>query len=168
MQCPDLSYKWNHIHPPKCPSVFEVRNHGILISNTTFKAGINISEKLKKEYENQLLTAKNNMSGGHFEYKQYHVDELAAEIDRLIAKVHKTREDVKDTPDDPCDPNYCWEKHYLYSDETLAKFAEARDTLKRAAIMAQRVDWLVSGDDGEQTFHQRWKEELKQYETSNI
>ena len=44
------------------------------------------------------------MSGGHFEYKQYHVDELAAEIDRIIAKVHKTREDVKDTPDDPCDP----------------------------------------------------------------
>ena len=100
------------------------------------------------------------MSGGHFEYKQYQVDELAAEIDRVIAKVYKTREDVKDTPDDPCDPNYCWEKYYLFSDRTLAKFVEARDTLKRAGIMAQRVDWLLSGDDGEETFHQRWEEEL--------
>jgi hypothetical protein len=26
--------------------------------------------------------------------------------------------------------------------------------------MAQRVDWLISGDDGEESFHQRWKEEL--------
>ena len=100
------------------------------------------------------------MSGGHFEYKQYHVHELAEEIDRLIAKVHKTREDVKDTPDDPCDPNYCWEKHYLYSDETLEKFAEARDTLIRASKMVQRVDWLVSGDDGEESFHARWAEEV--------
>jgi hypothetical protein len=100
------------------------------------------------------------MSGGHFEYKQYHVYELAEEIDRLIAKVHKTREDVKDTPDDPCDPNYCWEKHYLYSDETLEKFAEARDTLIRASKMVQRVDWLVSGDDGEESFHDRWAEEV--------
>ena len=100
------------------------------------------------------------MSGGHFEYKQYHVHELAEEIDRLIAKVYKTREDVKDSPDDPCDPNYCWEKHYLYSDETLEKFAEARDTLIRASKMVQRVDWLVSGDDGEESFHDRWAEEV--------
>ena len=100
------------------------------------------------------------MSGGHFEYKQYQVDELAAEIDRVIAKVYKTREAVKNTPDDPCHPDYCWEKSYLFSDETLAKFAEARDTLKRAGIMAQRVDWLLSGDDGEETFHKRWEEEL--------
>jgi len=26
--------------------------------------------------------------------------------------------------------------------------------------MLNRVDWLVSDDDGEDTFHQRWNEEL--------
>jgi hypothetical protein len=104
------------------------------------------------------------MSGGHFEYKQYHVNELAEEIDRLIAKAHKIREDLKNTPDDPCDPGYCWERFYNFTEETVAKFIEARDTLRRASVMAQRVDWLVSGDDGEESFHRRWEEDLKELE----
>lgn len=104
------------------------------------------------------------MSGGHFEYKQYHVNELAEEMDRLIAKAAKVAEEIKDTPEDPSDPNYCWDRYYLFSDETLAKFIEARDTLRRASVMAQRVDWLVSGDDGEESFHRRWEEDLKELE----
>ena len=99
------------------------------------------------------------MSGGHFEYRQYQVQEIADEIDRLIAKVHKTREDIKGSPEDPSHPDYVWDRYYLFSDETLAKFAKARDTLIKASQMAQRVDWLVSGDDGEESFHRRWEEE---------
>jgi hypothetical protein len=101
------------------------------------------------------------MSGGHFEYKQYIIDEISEEIDRVIAKVYKTREEIKNTPTDPCDPNYCWDRYYLFSDKTVAKFLEARDTIKRAAKMAQRIDWLLSGDDGEDSFHKRWTEELE-------
>ena len=33
--------------------------------------------------------------------------------------------------------------------------------MRAAAIYAQRIDWLVSGDDGEETFHQRLAEELR-------
>jgi hypothetical protein len=29
-----------------------------------------------------------------------------------------------------------------------------------AKIYAQRVDWFLSGDDGEETFHERLKEDL--------
>ena len=99
------------------------------------------------------------MSGGHFEYKQYQVNELAEEVNRLIAKVYRTRGSIKNSPDDPCHPDYNWDRYYLFTDETLAKFVEARDTLRKAAEMIQRVDWLVSGDDGEESFHRRWEEE---------
>jgi hypothetical protein len=99
------------------------------------------------------------MSGGHFEYKQYQVGELAEEINRIICKVYKTRIDIKDSPDDPSDPNYVWDRYYLFTDETITKLIEARDTLRKAAEMAQRVDWLISGDDGEESFHRRWEEE---------
>lgn len=34
--------------------------------------------------------------------------------------------------------------------------------LKRARVYAQRVDWLLSGDDNEESFHERLKEELEE------
>ena len=34
--------------------------------------------------------------------------------------------------------------------------------LKKATIYAQRIDWLVSGDDGEESFLSRLKEDLEQ------
>jgi len=47
-----------------------------------------------------------------------------------------------------------------YSLETMAKFAEAARTIRRAVAMAERVDCLLSDDDGEEDFHKRWKEEV--------
>ena len=87
------------------------------------------------------------MSGGHFEYKQYDIDYIVDEIEDLI--------ETNDESDG-------WGYKRGYSEETLAKFKEALTTLRRAAIMAQRIDWLVSGDDGEESFHKRWKEELNE------
>ena len=99
------------------------------------------------------------MSGGYFEYNQWKVEELAEDIDRAIAR--STR--LLDNPPDKNDYEHC----YVYTPETLAKFTEARDTLRRAAKMAQRVDWLLSGDDGEDSFHKRWEEEVLNAETTN-
>jgi len=92
------------------------------------------------------------MSGGYFEYNQWRVEELAEDIDRVITRSNK----FIDNPPDKDDYQHC----YVYTPETLTKFAEARDMLMRAAKMAQRVDWLLSGDDSEETFHKRWKEVL--------
>jgi hypothetical protein len=36
--------------------------------------------------------------------------------------------------------------------------------LRVAAVYTQRIDWLVSGDDGEESFLERLKEELGQLE----
>ena len=43
----------------------------------------------------------------------------------------------------------------------------AIDALRRAEIYAQRVDYLICGDDGEESFHSRLKEELEKYEQQN-
>jgi hypothetical protein len=77
------------------------------------------------------------MSGGYFDYEQVRIRDAA---DRLAS--------VIETDDQ-------------YSKETLAEFGKALATLRAAAIYLQRIDWLVSGDDGEETFHQRLKEDLK-------
>jgi len=93
------------------------------------------------------------MSGGYFDYNQWNVESLAEDIDRAIARSTRLLDNLPDKDH--------YEHCYLYTPETLAKFAEARDTLRKAAKMAQRVDWLLSGDDGEEAFHRRWKEELE-------
>jgi predicted nucleotidyltransferase len=85
------------------------------------------------------------MSGGHFDYIQYRIEEIAEEVKRLIRDNNKIDE---------------WGHANNYSDETLKKFLEAEKTIRTAAKMAQRIDWLVSGDDGEDDFHDRWNEEI--------
>lgn len=48
-----------------------------------------------------------------------------------------------------------------FSKETLDEFRKGLDILNKAYIYTQRIDWLLSGDDGEETFHQRLEEDLK-------
>lgn len=48
-----------------------------------------------------------------------------------------------------------------YTPETLAEFRKGVEILKRASVYAQRIDWLISGDDGEESFHKRLEEDLK-------
>ena len=43
---------------------------------------------------------------------------------------------------------------------TLDRFRETAQAMRTAAAMLQRVDWLLSGDDGEEEFHERWAEEV--------
>ena len=33
--------------------------------------------------------------------------------------------------------------------------------LNKAFVYVNRIDWLLSGDDGEETFHKRLKEDLE-------
>lgn len=83
------------------------------------------------------------MSGGHFDYIQYRMEDIAVEIDSLISY-------------NEGDPDY------RYPSKIIERFREAAHTIRRAQEMAQRVDWLVSGDDGEETFLSRWDDEVRQ------
>ena len=49
-----------------------------------------------------------------------------------------------------------------YSDETIAKIKEMLVTIQKANIYLNRIDWLFAGDDGEDSFLERIKEDLKE------
>ena len=83
------------------------------------------------------------MSGGHFNYNQYQIGYIADDIDQLIRD------------------NDSQEPGRAFSDETIAEFQLGVAVLRQALIYAQRIDWLVSGDDGEESFHARLKEDLE-------
>jgi len=88
------------------------------------------------------------MSGGHFDYLQYQITEAAEDVDRMIR--------------DNCKEN-SWGEAPGYSEATLFRFKEAAVLFRTTAIFMQRIDWLVSGDDSEDTFHERLEEEIEKY-----
>jgi len=106
------------------------------------------------------------MSGGAFDYNQYKIGYIADEIDEIIVKngVEKTPEELKNNWIDPeWYVKYPEDKfHYKYSDEVIEKMKEAVKALHIAQEYAQRVDWLLSGDDGEESFLSRLEKNLKQ------
>lgn len=103
------------------------------------------------------------MSGGHFDYDQYRIDNIAEEIEKIISlnKVEKKKEDLNRWDYDTDGNVYEDCKYYYYFDnETIECFKEAVKVLRQAAIYAHRIDWLLSGDDGEGRFRKRLKEQL--------
>jgi hypothetical protein len=108
------------------------------------------------------------MSGGAFNYDQYKIRQIADQIDHEIelSGRPKTKEEIKDDFKNsewyekyPEDLN-----HYKYPDHVIEQFKNAVNALRVAEIYAHRIDWLISGDDGEDTFIERLKEDLKKLE----
>lgn len=60
---------------------------------------------------------------------------------------------VEEYPDGECCPDY--------TEETFQEFRNGIAALRRAYVYAQRIDWLLSGDDDEESFHRRLKDELE-------
>ena len=92
------------------------------------------------------------MSGGHFDYQQYKIQYIADQIKEEI-------DNNKIKPEYWCGD---WNGQ-VYSDETIKEFEKAIEYLELAQIYANRCDWLFSGDDGEDTFHERLKTEIDEY-----
>ena len=51
-----------------------------------------------------------------------------------------------------------------YTEETITEFRRGVKALKKAYIYAHRMAYLISGDDGEDSFHKRLNKELKELE----
>jgi hypothetical protein len=100
------------------------------------------------------------MSGGHFDYDQHKIGYIADSIERIIEGNKKEVADEDRWHEVWDDRTY----YYDYPDEVIEKFKEGVDLLRKAQIYAHRIDWLVSCDDGEQTFLERLKEDLDNYE----
>ena len=175
------------------------------------------------------------MSGGHFDYKQWYINDIADEIESIISKEtgprplakkvkeqyayrqynngsaglvsfpsdniewehvrYKMRKDIAEVSDIEqtgakksfkavsiygekyvvCEDE---EEHYFdesgeevfyrdFKPETLARFREAVGQLRRADIFAKQIDWLLSIDDGEDSFLRRIDKELASLDSSN-
>lgn len=76
------------------------------------------------------------MSGGHFDYKQYRIEEIIDSVESSLTE------------------------DYGLSPDTIREFNHGIWFLKLAHTYAQRIDWLLSGDDDEEAFHHRLAEEL--------
>lgn len=93
------------------------------------------------------------MSGGHFDYDQYRIRNIAESVDSLVR--NNDSQEVDD---------WGYSIGYGYPPEVIAEFKEGYRILRLAEIYAQRIDWLVSGDDGEDSFLSRLKEDLENFE----
>ena len=87
------------------------------------------------------------MSGGHFGHNQYRISYIADEIENIIKNNNKKDE---------------YGYSYDYPEHVLKEFRTAIKQLKIAHVYSQRIDWLVSGDDGEESFIKRLTEDLKE------
>lgn len=105
------------------------------------------------------------MSGGTWEYLQYRYTDVIEDIERLIRKNGKlkTSNELKEESWREFDwyKKYPEDKyHHKYSDEVIEKFKEGLEVIKRAQIYMQRLDYLIAGDDGEDSFLERLEDEL--------
>lgn len=101
------------------------------------------------------------MSGGAFDYNQYHISTIIDDIESVICKNNKpiSYEELDSWERDHYDVNNP-PLYSEYSDKTIEEFKNGVIILKKALVYAQRIDWLLSGDDGEETFHERLKRDL--------
>ena len=92
------------------------------------------------------------MSGGAFEYKQYHIEQLIEDMELLLERVDK----------EPTDSFECDSlKNYINDKDSFKKIVEKNiDLLRKSYIYTQRLDWFISGDDGEETFYERLEEDF--------
>lgn len=92
------------------------------------------------------------MSGGTYDYIQFRLNEVADDIKEKIKKNEEMRKN----------PSECDEDE-RYDEATVEMFKEAVTVIKIASIYIHRIDWLLSGDDGESDFRERLTEEIAQF-----
>jgi hypothetical protein len=90
------------------------------------------------------------MSGGYFDYEQYRIAQIADQIDTEIENNDCQRVNA-----------YGDKLGRGYSTDVITRFREAVMALRVAQVYAQRVDWLLSDDDGEDSFLRRLEADLR-------
>lgn len=102
------------------------------------------------------------MSGGAFEYKQYHIREIHETIQSELERMGKPKTKENLLSDREYYKKYPEELNWpIESDEVVNAYKTAIELLKKAEVYAQRIDWYMSGDDGEESFLRRLKEDLE-------
>lgn len=89
------------------------------------------------------------MSGGHFDYNQYRIDDIINSIEKLIEDNDSEEKN-----------EFGYDIGHHFRKEVINEFDNALTFLRKASIYTQRIDWLVSGDDGEDNFLKKLKAQL--------
>jgi hypothetical protein len=107
------------------------------------------------------------MSGGHWDYMQYRLTDISEDVKKLVDKNGKEKTSIEIIADGWGYRDEDWyEKypedkfHHKYPDEVIEEFKKGAKIIELAQIYIQRIDWLISGDDGEESFLRRLKEDI--------
>lgn len=85
------------------------------------------------------------MSGGEFDYMSDRINDVADSIVNIIKK-NKTLNEYGEMNN--------------FSVATIAELKKGVEIIRLSAIYEKRIDLLVSGDNGEESFHKYLKEEV--------
>jgi len=88
------------------------------------------------------------MSGGEFDYNEYHIEEIAERIQLFLDKtaVYETR----------------------FQEKTIEAIKEGLESLYKSYAFAFNLDLLISGDISEVEFHDSLKKETKKYKENLV
>jgi len=102
------------------------------------------------------------MSGGTFEYSQYRIRDIYEKIQRELDKMGKEKPKEELWGRKEFYEEYPEEKYFIeYPKEVVKILEDGIRHLKLAEIYAQRIDWFLAGDDGEESLVKRLEEDLK-------
>jgi len=102
------------------------------------------------------------MSGGHFDYRDYQLTQIVDSIKRVLNEQGKPKPKEELYMNEDYYKKHPEEKvFYTYPTEVQEKMKEGIKAIKIAAIYAHRIDWFLSGDDGEESFLERLSKDLK-------
>ena len=103
------------------------------------------------------------MSGGRFYYNQYRIRQIWEDIQQELNKQGKEKpKEYLRYYDKEYFEKYPEERfEYVHREDVQQIFKEAIEVLKKAEIYTQRIDWYLSGDDGEDSLVSRLKSELE-------
>jgi hypothetical protein len=105
------------------------------------------------------------MSGGRWNFVQHQLTEVVEGVVRKIERngKEKTKEERKEEGWKDLDwyEKYPEDKfHHKYPDEVIEEFKKGAKIIAEAQVYMKRIDWLLSGDDGEESFLRRLNQEL--------
>ena len=93
------------------------------------------------------------MSGGHFDHRQWCLNDIAEEVEHVIKTNDSTEKD-----------GYGQDMGYHFPPEVIERFKAGARVLRIAYIYAHEIDWLLSSDTGPDTFVEGLDERLKEVE----
>ena len=80
------------------------------------------------------------MSGGTFGYKQHFIEDIADSVETFLRSESSTN----------------------YPSNVLVEIEHGLTVIRKAAIYAHRIDWLLAGDDGLESFLSRIENDLEE------